>query len=345
MGGCETREAREPRDDPDFTTVLQRYRVPTGRKGIIGQGTFSICYRGEDTITGKSVAVKMYKTDNHNAATCRRFAHQIHVLQQFEQRLEVPADRAFWHPCLAEVQPGEVFLRLVDFSQVFGGGAGPDEKCGKMVLVTELAEESLEDFLRKRRCARQGLTDDEVRSLAWDIVLAAAALHAKGFVHLDVKPANILLCGGRPKLCDAEGCVRLGSSISRRDASIAFSVLYCAPEWARFLTACAHGGIEAEASLDTWSVGLTLCELVTLESAQEPWLQRCRDGSSSSRPLAMWKQIGSMQEHPVPEQVRTFDPALFALLAHDLLAPSAARRRGLAQCLGDEYFAGASART
>jgi len=345
MGGCESREVREPRDDLDFTTVLQRYRVPNGRKGIVGQGTFSICYRAKDSITGKSVAVKMYKTDNHNAAIRRRFAHQIHVLQQFEQRLEVPDDSAFWHPCLAEVQPGEVFLRLVDFSQGCGGGAGQDETCGKMVLVTELAEESLEDFLRKRRCARQGLTHNEVRSLARGIVLASAALHAKGFVHLDMKPANILLCGGKPKLCDAEGCVRLGSSISRRDASIAFSVLYCAPEWARFLAACTEGGIEAKASLDTWSVGLTLCELVMLESVQEPWLQRSREGSNSSRSLSHWKQIGSMQEHPVPEQVRTFDPALFALLAYDLLAPDASRRRGLAQCLGDAYFAGASART
>ncbi len=54
-------------------------------------------------------------------------------------------------------------------------------------------------------------------------MLVVAGLHAKGFIHLDLKPENLMLFDGMLKLIDVDGCVRIGTAISVSDSSLSFS--------------------------------------------------------------------------------------------------------------------------
>ncbi len=75
---------------------------------------------------------------------------------------------------------------------------------GRLVIVTELAESSLKDrFLRARSAGLPGIPRDELLGYLRD---AAEALdYIREFYslqHLDIKPENLLLIGGRVKLAD-----------------------------------------------------------------------------------------------------------------------------------------------
>merc|ERR1719375_2690511 len=89
-----------------------------------------------------------------------------------------------------------------------------------------------------------------------------------------MKPENLMMFNSRIKIIDVDGCVRAGSTLSISDSSISFSPCYCAPEWARFLIEEGEAGEEttivADPLLDVWSIGLTICELVTLDAVLKP---------------------------------------------------------------------------
>lgn len=337
MGACASGE----RWHDDCDVLLQRYQVDMSEDGIIGQGSFSVCFRGWDMQTKSPVAVKVYKScATCNSSMLERFQRQVRILQQLQQDLNRPDDPALWHPHISAVRPGDIFLRFIDFSCGADGQPGPDPESGKMYVVTELAEETLQDFITRQRKSCKTLDRDYIRSLSASIVLIVAALHAKGLVHLDLKPENILLCNGRPKLSDVDGCVPVGSAVSRSDPLISFTLCYCAPEWARFVTTPASS-MKAEPSLDVWSTGLILLELVTLRSViDDKFTELERRGRGSSKwTCPRW--LGSLDAHPVPLLVDNFDSELYKFLTEGLLNPAVSQRQSLAQSLSHPYIAGA----
>lgn len=338
MGACASGE----RWHDDFDVILQRYQVDMSQDGIIGQGSFSVCFRGWDMKTKSPVAVKVYKTSTTcDRSILDRFQRQVRILEQLQRGIDRPHDPALWHPHISAVRPGDLFLRLVDFSCGADGQPGPDRESGKMYLVTELAEETLQDFIDRQRKSRKALDRSHIRSLSRSIVLIVAALHAKGLVHLDLKPENILLCSnGRPKLSDVDGCVPVGSAVSRSDPLISFTLCYCAPEWARFVTT-PGSSMKAEPSLDVWSTGLTLLELVTMRSViDEKFIELERKGRGFSKWVCP-RWLGNLESHPVPSLVDDFDSELYGFLTEGLLNPAVSKRQSLAQSLAHPYIAGA----
>merc|ERR1719443_2139229 len=68
------------------------------------------------------------------------------------------------------------------------------------------------------------------------------------------------------KLIDVDGCIRNGQKVEIHDSTVSFSPCYSAPEWARFLIDDSQTSIMISTALDVWSVGMTICELVTLDA-------------------------------------------------------------------------------
>lgn len=101
---------------------------------------------------------------------------------------------------------------------------------GRLIIVTELAESSLKDrFNRCRAAGQPGIPRDELLGYLKD---AAEALdYIREFYslqHLDIKPENLLLIGGRVKLADFGLVSDLQESSSRLVAGL--TPMYAAPE-------------------------------------------------------------------------------------------------------------------
>jgi len=114
-----------------------------------------------------------------------------------------------------------------------------------LYVVTEYAEESLSQILPSRP-----LTPAEARETLQPILEALAYIHAKGFVHGHIKPANIVAVGDQIKL-SSDGLCGAGES----SKILGPPSIYAAPE-------IVGGGGVSPAS-DVWSLGMTLVEALT----------------------------------------------------------------------------------
>src|ERR1019366_1579132 len=130
---------------------------------------------------------------------------------------------------------------------------------GSMFLVTELLDgETLED----RRVRNGGqVSEDEVLSIADQLLDVLAAAHAKGVIHRDIKPANIFLSrSGQLKVLDF-GIARLRelstASLATRSGSAMGTPAFMSPEQARGLWD------QVDGRSDVWSVGATMWQALT----------------------------------------------------------------------------------
>jgi len=253
--------------------MMGRYQIDMSKKGVLGEGSSCICRKGRDVETGKFVAIKMYKPPTDISDSCcnreacmKKHERSIEVLKKLQEPFQQPEDPKLWNAQLYHVKPAKLFMRLLDYTKDEDGKPCCDAADGNLYVVTELAQQSLKDFVIKKRADSAPPSKETVRSMASAILLVMAGLHAKGFVHLDVKPENLMVFDGCLKLIDVDGCVEIGTQLSLDDPSISFSPVYCAPEWASFVLGEEKDHLQVTPGLDAWSVGCTICELVTLEA-------------------------------------------------------------------------------
>merc|ERR1719282_568369 len=235
------------------------------KEDILGEGTSSICRRGTNIKTGEMVAIKVYKTlkegANSEDVKMQKFRRQISVLTELQEPFQVPTDLTLWSDQLSRAKPSRLFMQLIDYSKNARGEPAPDPVDGVLYVVTELAQYSLKDYLSLRRDQGRPLTKDTVKNITKAIILVMAGLHAKGLVHIDLKPENLMMFNGRLKLIDVDGCVKSGTHVSIEDSQ---SRMMVSP------------------ALDVWSVGMTVCELVTLDAILKPFYANfLRSGSTS----------------------------------------------------------------
>ncbi len=135
--------------------------------------------------------------------------------------------------------------------RLFSGGRCQVDGNELVYLVMEYAEENLAQILPQR-----ALTPEETRDMLGPVLDALEYLHGKGFVHGDLKPANILASGDQLKL-SSDTISRAGESqgITRRPGA------YDAPE--------AISGKLTPAA-DIWSLGTTLVEVMTQRFPDRP---------------------------------------------------------------------------
>ena len=152
-----------------------------------------------------------------------------------------------------------------------------------LYAVTDRAQEDLSQILPKR-----ALTQAEARDMLAPVLDALGYIHAAGFVHGRMKPANIMAVDDQLKI-SSDGLCRAGRSTDGQSKP----GVYDAPE--------SSSGVASPAG-DVWSLGMTLAESLT---------QR----------LPIWERIGD-EDASLPDSL----PAPFLDLARHCLRRDPSRR-------------------
>jgi len=201
------------------TQLNRRYRLDAQ----IGAGGMSTVYRAFDAVLERRVAVKLMH---------REIADDTDQLERF--RREARAVAQLSHPHIVGV---------ID--------AGEDD--GRPFIVFEYVEgETLKD--RIRRLGR--LPVDEAVAYAIEIARALGAAHARGIVHRDVKPQNVLVDEeGQAKVTDFGIARTLDQEGLTADGRVLGTTDYVSPEQAL--------GHEVNGQSDLYSLGIVLYEMLT----------------------------------------------------------------------------------
>jgi serine/threonine protein kinase len=110
------------------------------------------------------------------------------------------------------------------------------------------------------------MDEDAAHYIIIKSALALEHMHAMGIVHGDIKPENVLLHKGEPKLCDFGFCERAGVV---REGKALGTGAYMAPELYVKATE-----FEVTTAQDVWSFGILLYAIIF---ADLPWERACLD--------------------------------------------------------------------
>ena len=188
-----------------------------------------------------------------------------------------------------------------------------------------LAMEWIDGPPLSRVLRRQRLSIEEITQLGRAIAMALAAAHARGLVHRDLKPQNIILANGsveQPKLVDfglAKAWNSPAATTLTQTGLIVGTPAYMAPEQAR-------GSAEVDARVDAFALGCVLHE--------------CLAGRAPFVAAHVWATLAKVLfDDPVDiRDVRPETPVELAELIASLLAKDPTRRpdaAAAAAVLGD----------
>ena len=189
--------------------------------GEIGRGGMGVVFRAEDTRLGRTVALKMLRPEGPTAP-----ADEDRLLA------EARAASALDHPNVATLHE-----------------IGRTEEGDRYLVFAYYEGETL-----AQRIARGPLPPDEAWRVARALAAGLAAAHARGVIHRDVKPSNVLLTrDGGVKLLDF-GVARVADP-DPGGPLVPGTAAYMSPEQAE--------GRGADVASDLWSVGVVLYEMLT----------------------------------------------------------------------------------
>ena len=249
----------------ELGTVLGgRYRLVE----LLGQGGMATIYRAHDSQLDRDVAVKLLRPE---------YGRDPDFGSRFRQEAKNAA--SLNHPNIVSV---------FDYGQ---DDAGP-------FIVMEVVEgEDLASIIRRSGA----LPPRQAARIAAETARALHAAHARGIVHRDVKPGNVLIGrDGGVKVTDF-GIARAVAEAQMTLPGVTLgSVHYFSPEQAR--------GEQATASSDIFSLGIVLFELLT---GHRPW-----EGDSAAA-VAMARLAGPV---PDPATKRAGIPPELAAITRKALA-------------------------
>jgi serine/threonine protein kinase len=221
--GAETL-ARAPGDKPQLK--LGRYEVVRE----LGKGAMGIVYLAKDPLIGRLVALK----------TIRIAAHaDDDEAKEFQQRFirEAQAAGILNHPAIVTVHD-----------------IGQDDASGVSFIAMEYVEgQNLKEVLNQGRTLSFEMIADIIAQVADALDFA----HAKGIVHRDVKPANVILVdGNRAKITDF-GIAKIASGAANLTTTGQFlgTPNYMAPEQVK--------GAPVDGRTDIFALGICLYECLT----------------------------------------------------------------------------------
>ena len=188
-------------------------------EGMLGKGAMGVVYRARERASGRRVALKLLETPDAQLRLAR-----------FEREGQVTA--ALRHPGIVRVH-------------------ATGSLQGKPFLAYELVEDA--------RPLDAAWRDRDLRGrvrLLRDVAAALGYAHARGVVHRDVKPENVLVDGrGRPRVLDFGVAAHASGPRLTQTGAMVGTPAYMSPEQFR------GEGIGPPA--DVWALGVILYEALT----------------------------------------------------------------------------------
>jgi serine/threonine protein kinase len=212
--------------------VGDRFRI----ESTVGVGGMATVYRARDESLGRTVALKVFRSELADADDVRRQRDEVQLLASLNS-------------------PALVTL----FDAVAEGGVGDH---GRAFLVLEFV-----DGIDLRTRLLDGLPDTAlIARVGSDVAGALSYIHSRGVVHRDVKPGNILLphdhsAPGTPlaKLADFGIARLLDDARMTATGTVIGTATYLSPEQAE--------GATVGTASDVYSLGLVLLEGLTGQRA------------------------------------------------------------------------------
>lgn len=207
--------------------IAGRYRLGQ----LVGRGGMAEVYEGYDLRLGRTVAVKLLKSDLANDATFEA---------KFRQEAQASARMA--HPTI---------VRVYD-----AGEEETNDQNGNPVKTPYIVMELVRGKLL-REMTQEGVDIDRAVRFVGGILTALEVSHRAGVVHRDIKPANVMIGDHDSVKVMDFGIARAVSDNSATQAATAGIVgtaQYFSPEQAR--------GDQVDARTDLYSTGVILYELL-----------------------------------------------------------------------------------
>jgi serine/threonine protein kinase len=215
-------------DLPGSSLLAGRYRLVER----LGAGGMSVVWRGFDEVLGRQVAVKVLPPSTSTDPSFRR-----------RLRAEAQAAARLSHPHITNVYD-------------YGEATTVDGEPVPYVVMELIDGESLAAVLaRVRRLPWQAVV-----RITSEVAAALAGAHARGIVHRDVTPANVMLTPTGAKVVDFGISALIGENDIDPDGSLLGTPAYLAPERL-------EGG-QVSPATDVYAVGLLIYRTLI---GQLPW--------------------------------------------------------------------------
>jgi len=205
-----------------MNSTLQRYVKIEKNGSNLGEGTYGVVYKARDVKTDEIVALKRIRLEVEDEGIPSTALREISLLRELDHE------------------------NIVDLKDCI-------QEDGRLYLVFEFVEKDLKKYMDS--C--NGLLDPAlVRSYLYQCCRGLAFCHARGVMHRDLKPQNLLVTrDGRLKLADF-GLARAFCPPIRPLTHEVVTLWYRPPE---ILLGCSSYA----PPMDIWAIGTIFVELVT----------------------------------------------------------------------------------